>query len=134
LFVLDVGEKGNQWRERGVGSFRLNVAETNSYARLLMRVEGSLRLVLNARLWPGFKIEKAGDKQVRFTATSIEKEGEMTCYLVRFAKADIADELLKTIEKTKELINNKDESTSTLPETTTKVTTASKEDTKEETA
>lgn len=52
LFEYD--EK-RQWRERGRGEMRVNVAN-NGQARLVMRSKGNLRLLLNANLWPDMKI------------------------------------------------------------------------------
>ncbi len=57
--------------------------ENPSSARLLMRVEKSLRLILNTRLWPSMNVERPGDKDIRFIAPSLEREGELASYRVR---------------------------------------------------
>ncbi len=57
--------------------------ENPSSARLLMRVEKSHRLILNTRLWPSMNVERPGDKDIRFIAPSLEKEGELASYGVR---------------------------------------------------
>ncbi|KAK9902620.1 hypothetical protein WJX75_000372 [Coccomyxa subellipsoidea] len=44
-----------QWRERGRGELRVNVAG-GGQARLVMRQRGNLRLLLNANLFPGMKL------------------------------------------------------------------------------
>lgn len=44
-----------EWKERGTGSFKLNVAQAGDHcaARMLMRADGSLRVILNSPLFPG---------------------------------------------------------------------------------
>jgi len=102
LFVLDA--VSSQWKERGVGNLRLNVSQDQKDARLLMRMDGSLKLILNTRIKPTLKIEKAGNKDLRFVATSMEKE-ELCTYLVRVARPEIAEELLKAVEEQKKLVS-----------------------------
>lgn len=70
LFVFD-GDHQN-WLERGRGIFRLNDMRCNSSAfqsRLLMRTQGSLRLILNTKVWPGMTVMRASQKSIRLTAT-----------------------------------------------------------------
>jgi len=110
LFIFDKSTNG--WRERGVGGLKLNRATDGSEARLLMRVEGSLRLILNVRLWPSMHIERTGDKDIRFIAQSLEKEGELCTYGVRVGRKDTADDLVAAIEKHKQT----DSSSSSKPE------------------
>jgi len=100
-----VFEKGT-WAERGVGTVRVNVANDNSYARLLMRQEGTLRIVLNARLFPNMKVELVGDKQLRLIATAIDSS-ELCTYLIRLPRPEIARELLEVIDKQKTLVTEK---------------------------
>jgi hypothetical protein len=51
-----------------------------------MRAEGSLRLILNMPVFANIKIEKAGDKVVKFLGPSTEKEGAMVIYSLRVCK------------------------------------------------
>jgi len=99
LFVLE----GDKWKERGVGIFRVNSSkEDPSSARLIMRTEGSLRLILNVAIWSQIRPEKAGDKAVRFVATALE--GSSLCsYLIRVAQPSAAIEIIEVIEKYKKL-------------------------------
>jgi len=100
LFTMDSIEK--KWKESGVGTLRLNVALDGSIARLVMRNDGSLRLLLNVKLWPGMKVEKAADKQVRFTGTTFDT-GKPCTYLVKFARPESAEELIQSIENNKSI-------------------------------
>jgi hypothetical protein len=61
-----------------------------SSARLIMRTEGSLRLILNVAIWSQIRPEKAGDKAVRFVATALE--GSSLCsYLIRVRLLAVCD-------------------------------------------
>lgn len=86
------GSKDGSWKERGTGTLRVLVpkdhrSSSSSHhhlgrssrpggapssppkaARLVMRAEGVLRLILNVRLFPGMGVELAQDKFVRFVA------------------------------------------------------------------
>lgn len=81
LFILDTA--ANKWNERGLGQLRLNVSKDKSSARLLMRVEASLRLILNVSLFASMKVEKNGDKAVKFTGPALDKENEICIYCIR---------------------------------------------------
>ncbi|XP_048762520.1 ran-binding protein 3-like isoform X2 [Ostrea edulis] len=71
LFVFE--SHGQNWVERGRGLLRLNdlisPSPTEFQSRLVMRTHGSLRVILNTKIWPGMTIERASNKSVRITAT-----------------------------------------------------------------
>ena len=72
------------WCERGRGEVRLNDAPQSLgvyQSRLLMRASGSLRLLLNTRLWAEMKCEKADPKSLRVTAQ--DGSGGVGVYLLR---------------------------------------------------
>ncbi|XP_032941857.1 ran-binding protein 3-like isoform X2 [Catharus ustulatus] len=64
------------WTERGRGSLRLNDTSSNKHgmlqSRLIMRNQGSLRLILNTQLWEQMVVKKANRKSLCFTATDQE--------------------------------------------------------------
>ncbi|NWV09260.1 RNB3L protein, partial [Ptilonorhynchus violaceus] len=66
------------WIERGRGSLRLNDTSSNKHgmlqSRLIMRNQGSLRLILNTRLWEQMVIKRANRKSLCFTATDQEDD------------------------------------------------------------
>ncbi|PRW58407.1 nuclear pore complex NUP50A-like isoform X1 [Chlorella sorokiniana] len=67
LFEFDASK---QWRERGRGEMRLNVAPSGQ-ARLVMRQKGNLRLLLNANLWAEMQVSKMeGGKGVTFACVN----------------------------------------------------------------
>uniref|UniRef100_A0A673YDR5 Ran-binding protein 3-like n=1 Tax=Salmo trutta TaxID=8032 RepID=A0A673YDR5_SALTR len=77
LFVFD--KTAQTWIERGRGLLRLNdMASTDDgslQSRLVMRTQGSLRLILNTKLWPQMQVDKASEKSVRVTAMDTEDQG-----------------------------------------------------------
>uniref|UniRef100_A0AAZ3S2M8 Ran-binding protein 3-like n=1 Tax=Oncorhynchus tshawytscha TaxID=74940 RepID=A0AAZ3S2M8_ONCTS len=77
LFVFD--KTVQTWIERGRGLLRLNdMASTDDgslQSRLVMRTQGSLRLILNTKLWPQMQVDKASEKSVRVTAMDTEDQG-----------------------------------------------------------
>ncbi|XP_039945888.1 ran-binding protein 3-like [Hirundo rustica] len=64
------------WTERGRGSLRLNDTSSNNHgmlkSRLIMRNQGSLRLILNTQLWEQMIIKRANRNSLCFTATDQE--------------------------------------------------------------
>ncbi|XP_032756664.1 ran-binding protein 3 isoform X4 [Rattus rattus] len=77
LFVFD--KTSQSWVERGRGLLRLNdMASTDDgtlQSRLVMRTQGSLRLILNTKLWAQMQMDKASEKSIRITATDAEDQG-----------------------------------------------------------
>lgn len=124
LFILDTA--ANKWNERGLGQLRLNVSKDKSSARLLMRVEASLRLILNVSLFASMKVEKNGDKAVKFTGPALDKENEICIYCIRLASADLVEQLMTAIE------NNKPKADKVVEKTATTTTTSASEEEKAE--
>ncbi|KAG6908899.1 hypothetical protein DXG01_002877 [Tephrocybe rancida] len=87
---------GNQWKERGTGTLKLNVKRSDgSGARLVMRKEAVYTLLLNVTLFPGMRCSLAQDP--RYLRLSVIEEGATTHYNLRLANAKIAKELLEEI-------------------------------------
>ncbi|KAJ8732201.1 hypothetical protein PYW08_014931 [Mythimna loreyi] len=82
LFAWEAGS----WRERGRGVLRLNDAPAGA-ARLVARVAGSLRVVLNTKLWPDMVVERAGTKSLRITA--VDSQQQIKLFLIMGAPGDI---------------------------------------------
>ncbi|GLB41630.1 putative ran-binding domain containing protein [Lyophyllum shimeji] len=87
---------GNQWKERGTGTLKLNVKRVDGTgARLVMRKEAVYALLLNVTLFPGMRCSLAQDpRYLRFT---VIEDGTPTHYNLRLASAKIAKELLEEI-------------------------------------
>ncbi|XP_022381165.1 ran-binding protein 3 isoform X5 [Enhydra lutris kenyoni] len=77
LFVFD--KTSQSWVERGRGLLRLNdmasADDGTLQSRLVMRTQGSLRLILNTKLWAQMQIDKASEKSIRITAMDTEDQG-----------------------------------------------------------
>ncbi|KFZ50166.1 Ran-binding protein 3-like, partial [Antrostomus carolinensis] len=77
------------WIERGAGSLRLNDTSSNKcgmlQSRLIMRNQGSLRLILNTRLWDQMVIKRANRKSLCFTATD-QEDHSVQVFLIQVSK------------------------------------------------
>ncbi|XP_048197847.1 ran-binding protein 3 isoform X2 [Perognathus longimembris pacificus] len=77
LFVFD--KTSQSWVERGRGLLRLNdmasADDGTLQSRLVMRTQGSLRLILNTKLWAQMQMDKASEKSIRITAMDAEDQG-----------------------------------------------------------
>ncbi|XP_023567767.1 ran-binding protein 3-like isoform X2 [Octodon degus] len=77
LFILNKATQS--WTERGRGTLRLNDTASSDcgtlQSRLIMRNQGSLRLILNSKLWAQMKIQRANHKNLQITATDFEDYG-----------------------------------------------------------
>ncbi|KAL3869706.1 hypothetical protein ACJMK2_042358 [Sinanodonta woodiana] len=75
LFVFDSLQQ--TWIERGRGLIRLNDMKTydsiSFQSRIVMRTHGSLRVILNTKIWPGMMVERASQKSIRLTGTDGEE-------------------------------------------------------------
>lgn len=59
-------EKGWRWQERGCGIVHINRNRKTGAGRMVMRMRGVLKLLLNSPVLPTAKYEKVGQKSVRF--------------------------------------------------------------------
>ncbi|NXU48713.1 RNB3L protein, partial [Turnix velox] len=82
------------WTERGRGFLRLNDTSSNKcgllQSRLLMRNQGSLRLILNTRLWNQMVIKRANRKSLCFTATD-QEDHSVQVFLIQASSKDTGD-------------------------------------------
>ncbi|XP_028857459.1 ran-binding protein 3a [Denticeps clupeoides] len=89
LFVFD--KSAQSWVERGCGLLRLNdMASTDDgtlQSRLVMRTQGSLRLILNTKLWVQMQVDKASEKSIRITAMDTEDK-EVKVFLILASSKD----------------------------------------------
>ncbi|NXG07012.1 RNB3L protein, partial [Sakesphorus luctuosus] len=92
LFVFN--KLSSTWTERGRGSLRLNDTSSNKcgmlQSRLIMRNQGSLRLILNTRLWEQMVIKRANRKSLCFTATD-QEDHSVQVFLTQAGSKDTED-------------------------------------------
>lgn len=77
------------YEERGRGSLRLNDPKKGAgcSSRLVFRTAGSLRVLLNTKIWDGMIAEPASAKSLRITG--IDATGQVKVYLVMARPSDI---------------------------------------------
>ncbi|XP_013418922.1 ran-binding protein 3 isoform X2 [Lingula anatina] len=96
LFVFDKSTQA--WVEKGRGHLRLNdsLPDENRkfHSRLVMRTTGSLRVVLNCKIWSGMSVDRASHKSVRITA--LEEDG-LKVYLIMATPKD-TEQLFRAID------------------------------------
>ncbi|KAM6302357.1 ran-binding protein 3-like [Podargus strigoides] len=89
LFVFN--KLSLSWIERGRGSLRLNDTSSNKcrmlQSRLIMRNQGSLRLILNTRLWDQMVVRRANRKSLCFTATD-QEDHSVQVFLIQASSKD----------------------------------------------
>ncbi|KAG0041262.1 hypothetical protein BGZ83_002079 [Gryganskiella cystojenkinii] len=67
-------DKSQTWKERGRGTFKVNVGRKDAkIARLVMRADGVLRLILNVGIFPDMNVIITGDKYIRFVGVESGK-------------------------------------------------------------
>ncbi|TPX74363.1 hypothetical protein CcCBS67573_g04362, partial [Chytriomyces confervae] len=92
-------DESNTWKERGMGSLKLNCDDTNTSARLVMRSEGALRLILNVRVLPGMPCQIVQEKYVQFACCEDASGDKLTRFLVKTGNAGAASKLLNHIRE-----------------------------------
>jgi hypothetical protein len=101
LFELESGE----WKERGIGTIKLNQATTGKQAaRLVMRKEQVLTIILNAGIFAEMKCQTPQDKSLVVSAIA---GGKPQSYLIKFQKPEICKELKDKIDDIKVKLGGK---------------------------
>ncbi|XP_066886981.1 ran-binding protein 3-like isoform X2 [Kogia breviceps] len=90
LFIFNITTQS--WIERGRGALRLNDSASSDcgtfQSRLIMHNQGSLRLILNSKLWAQMEIQRANHKNLRITATDLE-DYNIKVFLIQASAKDI---------------------------------------------
>lgn len=107
LYVLEGKDSNARWKERGVGALKINKNKESGCARLLMRTEATLRVVLNAALFKSIKVVKATERSVRLQLFDISEGGAAekpvsSPFLVRFSTKEVVSSFEKAVEDWKE--------------------------------
>ncbi|XP_046384752.1 ran-binding protein 3 isoform X2 [Ischnura elegans] len=88
LFAFNIAK--SSWVERGRGQLRVNdksdpEKHSKKQSRLVMRTQGSLRVVLNTKIWAGMSVVRASPKSIRMTAMD---ENQIKVFLLMASPAD----------------------------------------------
>ncbi|KAJ3079491.1 hypothetical protein HDU99_010768, partial [Rhizoclosmatium hyalinum] len=106
-------DEAGAWKERGIGNLKLNCDESSASARLVMRTEGALRLILNSKVMPQMPCKIVQEKFVQFlcaesgssasgegeekAGTTTQGEAKLTWFLAKTANANLATKLYNNI-------------------------------------
>nr|XP_003470217.1 LOW QUALITY PROTEIN: ran-binding protein 3-like [Cavia porcellus] len=89
LFIFNKATQS--WIERGRGTLRLNDTASSDcgtlQSRLIMRNQGSLRLIFNSKLWAQMKIQRANQRNLQITATDLE-DSSIKVFLIQAGAKD----------------------------------------------
>ncbi|KAH6594723.1 hypothetical protein BASA50_006399 [Batrachochytrium salamandrivorans] len=92
---------GENWRERGAGSIKINESsgskDSTLQRRLVMRADGVLRVILNVRILPSMPCHLRDDKYVE--AVACEHPPTLTKFLFKFANNEVAASFLSSVEE-----------------------------------
>ncbi|KAF9393492.1 hypothetical protein BGX21_010739 [Mortierella sp. AD011] len=93
-------EKTHSWKERGKGAFKINVNQSDTkLARLVMRTDGALRLILNVSIFEDMNVVITGEKYVRFIGI---EEGKPISFLLKVKDGVVANEIVDNIRRASE--------------------------------
>ncbi|KAM9813337.1 ran-binding protein 3-like [Neosynchiropus ocellatus] len=97
LYIFE--KTAQSWKDRGQGLLRLNDMVSPSegtWSRLVMRADGSLRLILNTKLWSEMQVKKASQRSVWVTAMDTEDKA-VKVFLISGSSRDI-DQLVAALD------------------------------------
>lgn len=84
------------WKERGTGAIKINVHRPSASARLVMRLDAVLKLILNVKLFPGMQCHLDQERFLRVVA--MESDG-LTHFLLKFGNAADAHTFLSHLQE-----------------------------------
>lgn len=98
-------QKGWHWQERGSGIVHINRHSKTGDGRLVMRMRGVLKLLLNTPVFPTTKYERVGQKSVRFVGVDAEapiapdKQVTLCAYRLNLQSADQQGKFLAVLQE-----------------------------------
>jgi len=110
LYVFDTAKQS--WTDRGQAIIRVNdrrVADgsgDNEETRIVVRLQGSLRVIVNTKLWPDMLLERVSAKRLRLSGTvedsllpsaDSEKAPGISIYLISASQAADVDRIEKAL-------------------------------------
>jgi len=93
------GKEAMKFVENGEGELKINTIQEGDkkLARVVLRVEKTQRLVLNAPLFPKMTLHLQGDKYVKFCSNDLE--GKPAVYLLRFKNKTESTQVQEYMQK-----------------------------------
>lgn len=88
--------KETEWKERGIGNLKINEMKDKKY-RVIMRTEGTQRLLLNFVVFKEVTASNSGEKKITFSGA--DENLKPASFMVRFNKNENAEEFLNKIKE-----------------------------------
>ncbi|KAI2998060.1 hypothetical protein CBS147346_8405 [Aspergillus niger] len=95
-----------EWRERGIGTFKVNVRVTDGVedkkaARMIMRADGVLRVMLNTPIFKGMTVGDGQGKEPKSKQINLAslENGRSVPILLRTGSEDLAKELYRVVRE-----------------------------------
>jgi hypothetical protein len=107
LFELQKNDSGTEWKERGIGTIKLNEKKDKSSARLVMRKEHVFTILLNAVIFAEMKCQTPQEKSLVVSAFS--EKAVPQSYLIKFQKPEQCKDLKDKIDAIKVRLGGKTE-------------------------
>jgi len=98
-------DKSWRWQERGCGIVHINKHSKTGSGRLVLRMRGVGKLLLNTPVFPTGKYEKVGQKSVRFVGVDVDAEATtdakpvLCSYRLSLQAGDKQGEFLKVMRE-----------------------------------
>lgn len=90
-----------RWQERGCGFVHINRHRASGAGRIVMRMRGVLKLLLNTPVFPTTRYEKMGQKTVRFVGIDAEEPSQdkvpLSAFRISLQSADQQDKFLTVL-------------------------------------
>lgn len=106
IFELNLTKISDGWKERGIGPLHLNqLLKDPKQVRLVMRLQGLLRVVLNMRITQSTSLIKGLEASLSpgkfLRLNSVSELGEPIQYLLKFGTETVRNELYDSVEDAK---------------------------------
>jgi len=101
MWVAEANDEQTQqgWQNKGIGPIRVLKHRKTGKARIVMRLDPSGRLVLNAALLKGVKYEHQGPAAVKMAVAS--EDGKLKTWVIKVKKDEDAVKLARILEENK---------------------------------
>jgi len=87
-----------RWMERGSGIVHVNRHRQSGAGRIVMRMRGVGKLLLNTPVFPTTKYEKIGQKSVRFVGVDDGEEKALSAFRVSLQSSDQQEKFLEVLQ------------------------------------
>ncbi|CAJ1421320.1 unnamed protein product [Effrenium voratum] len=94
--------EGWRWQERGCGIVHINRHKSSGHFRLVMRMRGVGKLLLNTPVFPSTRYEKVGQKSVRFVGVDADDQANALCaFRLNLHSSDQQEKFLAVLKDAK---------------------------------